>query len=95
MASIDDFLDRRWADAKEVLRNLDGDFVQRFESEVQLQALGLETPWAPNVDRVSLQRLASEWHRILEVCLELSPNPPKEMRRCRVDSQEIAPVLLG
>ena len=72
MASIDDFVNQRWEDAKEALRNFDGEFVRKLESEVKLEALGLEAPWTSVVDNVPLQRLSSEWHLLLEACLELN-----------------------
>ena len=72
MFSIDDFLAHRWEDAKVELRKLDADFVHKVESEVRLQALGLEPPWTPDVNRVPVLRLSSTWHRLLEACTELA-----------------------
>ncbi len=72
MASINEFIEQRWADAKEELRKIDGNFVQRSESEIQLQSLGLETPWVVDVDRPPSGQLPAKWHRLLEACLELS-----------------------
>ena len=72
MGSIDDFVNHRWADAKAKLRNLDRDFVDKYESEVRLQTMGLAAPWRPDTGRVPAQRLSSEWHRLLEACHELT-----------------------
>lgn len=72
MGSIDDFVNHRWVDAKAKLRDLDRDFVDKYESEVRLQTIGLATPWRPDTGRVPAQRLSSEWHRLLEACLELT-----------------------
>lgn len=73
MASIDDFVESRWTDAKATLAKLDQDFVSKVESEVRLQAAGLTTPWEPKGEsRKPLRRLSSEWHRLLEACLELT-----------------------
>ena len=71
MPSIDDFVNHRWADAKDALRKLDPDFVSEVESTVRLQSVGLETPWELDVQRGPKRRLASEWHRLLEDCDEL------------------------
>ena len=72
MGSIDDFVNHRWADAKAKLRELDQDFVDKYESEVRLQTIGLATPWRPDTGRVPAQRLSSEWHRLLEACYTLT-----------------------
>lgn len=72
MASIDDFVNHRWADAKEALRNLDRDFVYKLEFEVRLQDSGLEPPWESVVDETPSQRLSSQWHHLLEACVELN-----------------------
>ena len=69
MASIDDFVYHRWADAKEALRELDPDFVRKLESTVRLQQSGLTPPWSPAmVERKPKQLLSREWHRLLEAC---------------------------
>ena len=73
MASIDDFVKHRWADAKVALAKLDQDFVSKVESEVRMQAAGLTTPWQPEGEsRRPVRRLSSKWHRLLEACLELT-----------------------
>ena len=72
MESIDDFVNHRWADAKLMLRKLDRDFVDKLECEVRLEAVGLATPWQPDIGRVPALRLSSEWHRLLEACHELT-----------------------
>ena len=72
MASIDDFVNHRWADAKAELGKLDEDFISKVESETRLQALGLTTPWLPDVGRRPAQWLPKRWHRLLEECLELT-----------------------
>ena len=66
------FVNHRWADAKATLRDLDRDFVDKYECEVRLKAIGLATPWQPDIGRVPAQRLSSEWHRLLEACHELT-----------------------
>ena len=68
MPSIGEFVDHRWADAKEKLRKLDPDFVRRSEETVRLQGLGLE---ALDLDRSPKRRLSKEWHSLLEDCDEL------------------------
>ena len=70
MGSIDDFVNQRWSDAKATLRQLDKDYVDKIESEVRLQALRLTTPWLSDVRRRPVQELSSEWHRLMEECLE-------------------------
>ena len=72
MGPMDGFVNRRWADAKATLRKLDEDFVDKLESEVRLGRVGLTTPWQPGIGRVPAQRLSTEWHRLLEACLELT-----------------------
>ena len=71
MASIDDFLDHLWANAKEELRELDRDYVSRVESAARLQAVGLEASLPYGVSTAPAQRLSTEWHRLLEACTEL------------------------
>ncbi len=71
MPSIGDFVDNRWADAKEELRKLDSDFVSRLESEHRLQTLGLGMPQQYSVGSRPKRPLAKEWHRLLEDCSEL------------------------
>ncbi len=72
MPSIDDFINHCWADAKEELRQLDPAFVSQFEHTVQLENLGLMTPWQLQADQSPKQRLASKWHRLLETCDEFA-----------------------
>ena len=72
MASIDDFVNHRWQDAKEELRKLDSDFVTRLESEHRLQRLGLGMPLQYSVGDKPKQQLPTKWHRLLESCLELT-----------------------
>ena len=73
MASIEDFVNHRWSDAKEALRNLDADFVEKIESTVRLQALELATPWSFSaLERVPARRLGTDWDRLLEACLALT-----------------------
>ena len=69
MASIDDFVNHRWQDAKEQLRKLDPDFVNRTETIVRLERAGLEPPWtSATVEQQPKQQLSRKWHRLLEVC---------------------------
>ena len=72
MATIDDFVNHRWADAKQTLRNLDPEYVSNLESTVRLQHLGLEHPYPADVEDSPKQRLSIEWHRLLESCHELA-----------------------
>ena len=72
LTTIDVFVNRRWGDAKEVLRGLDGDFVSRLESEQRLQTLGLDMPKAHGVGFTPKKRLSKQWHHLLEACLELT-----------------------
>ncbi len=71
MGSIDDFVNQRWSDAKEALRQLDKDYVDKIESEDRLQRLELTAPWPSAVTRRPVQELPSEWHRLLEACVEM------------------------
>ena len=73
MATIDDFMDHRWEDAKAALRELDPDFVSNLESTVRLQEGGLAPPWGDAMsERKTQQRLSTEWHRLLEACQGLT-----------------------
>ena len=72
MASLDDFVDHRWEDAKEELRKLDSDFVSRLESELRLQTLGLGMPQQYSTGKRPKQLLSKEWHHLLEACSELT-----------------------
>ena len=72
MTSIDDFVDHRWEDAKEKLTALDPAFVSRLESEHRVQALGLGMPQRYGVAISPKRPLSTEWHRLLESCLELT-----------------------
>ncbi len=71
MTSIQDFVDHRWADAKEELRKVDPDFVSKLENAVRLQNIGLEPPWIIDSKRKSRRSLPAGWHRLLEACVEL------------------------
>ena len=71
MPSIDDFVNHRWADAKEVLRQLDPDYVREVEETVRLQDVGPQPPKVPDVERSPKRRLPTEWHTLLEDCSEL------------------------
>ena len=66
--TINDFVERRWADAKGELQKLDPDFVRRSEETVRLQGLGLE---ALDFSHNPKRRLSREWHILLEDCDEL------------------------
>ena len=56
MASIEEFINRRYIDAKEEVRRLDGDFVNEFESAVRLNSIGLEPPRLVDTLRKPRQR---------------------------------------
>ena len=72
MASIEDFVNHRWEDAKEALRNRDSEFVRRIESKVRLDALNLSAPWPiDELGRKPYRRLNKKWHNLLEACAEL------------------------
>ena len=72
MASIGDFVNHRWTDAKEALRILDGGFVGGLESEIRLRTRGvLAARWGDGEPKPK-RRLPSKWHRLLEACLELT-----------------------
>ena len=71
VASIDDFVNFRWADAKEALRNVDPDYVSKLENTTRLQASGLEPLWEVNYSESPKKRLSKEWHHLLETCYEL------------------------
>ena len=72
MASIDDFINHRFTDAKIVLRQFDRDFVDQIESTHRLETIGLTGPWPSVVQHKPKQRLSSGWHRLLEACHELT-----------------------
>ena len=71
VTTIHDFVDRRWHDAKCELRQSDSQFVDKMESTVRLQALGLYTPWEPDLKEKPKKGLSKQWHRLLEACTEL------------------------
>ena len=71
MSSIEDFVNHRWADAKEALRKLDEKFVGELETAVRLNRLGLSAASQHEVKSVPQQCLSTEWHRLLESCTEL------------------------
>lgn len=62
MASIDDFIDHRWADAYQVLIRLDKGYVDRLK-QVDSSSINLE--------EIPKKRLSTEWHRLFESCNEL------------------------
>ena len=70
MATIDDFVNHRWADAKEALRQLDPDYVNRLESTARLQRVGLEHPFPADMKEQPKKRLSKEWHHPLEPILK-------------------------
>ena len=85
MNTIDDFVNRRCQDAKCRLRRLDSEFVDKVESTVRLQSVGLSTPWVPDVGDAPRRRLPKQWHRLLESCLELT----MEASRLKVSAQSL------
>ena len=72
MTTIHNFVDRRWRDAKCELQQLDGQFVNKVESTVRLQDLGLYSLWKPDLVEKPNNRLSKQWHRLLEACTELT-----------------------
>ena len=72
MASLEDFINHRWADAKEALRQLDSNFVGTLENDIRFDKLGLTPPPRQETFRRPNQPLSSDWHRLLEVCYELT-----------------------
>ena len=68
---IDKFVENRWEDAKEALRQLDPEYVEKFENTVRLQRMELETPWTANPSDKPRRRLSKTWHVLLEGCQEL------------------------
>ncbi len=68
---IDQFVENRWEDAKEALRQLDHEYVEKFESTVRLQRMELETPWTANPSDKPRRRLSKAWHHLFEECQEL------------------------
>ena len=85
MNTIDDFVNRRWHDAKYTLRRLDSRFVDKVEYTVRLQSVGLSTPRSPNSEDTPRQRLSKRWHQLLEACLELTI----EASRLQVSTQSL------
>ena len=69
--TIEDFINHRWADAKEALRIRDPDFVTRGESTVGLNRIGLSAPWSVDGREAPKTPLPKEWHHLLEACVEL------------------------
>ena len=86
MHSIDEFVNRRWADAKEKLRQLDPSFVAKYEelaAKARSEDPSLEVTepvlWLPGQGPVSFfthrdprRRLSKEWHSLLEDCYALT-----------------------
>ena len=99
MTTIDDFVNQRWQDAKRTLRRLDSGFVEKVESTVRLESVGLCTPWPADIGDVPRRRLSKQWHGLLEAWLELS----MEVSRLEVSAhslgadayQDMDPVDVG
>ena len=72
MPSMEDFVEHRWADAKEVMRQLDPEFVNRLEMTTRAQAVGLEMPYFFDLTAPPRKSLPKHWHRFLESCELLS-----------------------
>ena len=73
LMSIEDFVSNRWSDAKEALRKLDPDFVDRLDSLARLERMQLYMPpdWIGTEHQIPKKRLSKEWHDLLEACFEL------------------------
>ena len=71
MPPIDDFVEHRFADAKEALRGLDPEFVHSHETTVRLQNLNLWSPVYRDPSDPPRKRLPKKWHALLEGCSEL------------------------
>lgn len=72
MPSVDDFVNRRWDDARETLVKLAPDSVSSLESEHRPQVLGLDMPQQFTIGDRPKRILSKKWHRVLEACLELT-----------------------
>ena len=69
--SVDDFIENRWEDAKEALRKLDPEFVDRLEMTARAQAKGLVLPGFFDATAPPRRRLSKDWHTLLEKCHDL------------------------
>ena len=98
-ATIHDFVNQRWLDAKCALRQLDSQFVDKMEHTVLLQDMGLHTSWEPNIEEKPKRPLSKQWHLLLEACMELTMQVSRF--QVAVDSLsagtylEMAPVDVG
>ena len=72
MATIDDFVNHRWADAKEALRQLDPDYVNTIEWDIRSPKFDLNVPSPADARYTPKKRLPKNWHLLLEVCLDLT-----------------------
>ena len=72
--TIDDFITNRWADAKEVLRKLDPDFVVRLGTRLRMDRIKLSLPsdMYAQSEKPPRKRLPKRWHDLLEACFELT-----------------------
>ena len=91
MPSIDDFVNKRWADAKDKIRELDPSFVDEFESSDYPQEL--------ISSRVPGQRLSKKWRRLLEACLSLTDQAYIVVMATHylnaLVSEDLSPLLAG
>ena len=71
MSSIDDFVEHRFADAKEVLQGLDPKFVRNHEMTVRLQNINMWSPVNRDPSEPPRKKLSKKWHTLLEGCDEL------------------------
>ena len=72
MPSIDDFIAHRWADAREVLRGMDPEYVEVFERKTDVSAERQRVTHPIDATDKPRRSLPGEWHRILESCEQLS-----------------------
>ena len=79
MPIIDDFVNHRWADAKEALRDQDPDFVTKVEDLVRedesrnrLLYLPIGAMPAFEVNETPRKPLSTEWHNLLGSCNEIT-----------------------
>ncbi len=79
MATIDDFVNHRWTDAKEALRQQDPDYVSKvedlereFETRNGLLVLSPEAIPPFEVNETPRRPLTTEWHKLLESCNEMT-----------------------
>ena len=72
MATIEEFVDHIWVEARKALQTLDSEFVEQLDNLYERQQAGAAESLSADERPKPTHRLSHEWHLLLEACFELT-----------------------